>query len=60
MFTLDNTNGFTQGDCDLLNRAVAVLVEHGIAESNAGDIVNNNWQLVGNTVESLIRPYTAK
>jgi hypothetical protein len=53
MFNLDNTSGFTQADCDLMNQAVAVLMERGIDESNANDIVNNNWQEVGNTVESL-------
>lgn len=53
MFNLDNTSGFTQADCDLLNQAVAVLMERGIDESNASDIVNNNWQESGNTVESL-------
>ena len=53
MFNLDNTSGFTQADCDLMNQAVAVLMESGIDESNASDIVNNNWQESGNTVESL-------
>jgi hypothetical protein len=53
MFNLDNTNGFTQSDCDLMNRAVAVLMSRGIDESNANDIVNNNWRDSGNTVESL-------
>ena len=55
MFTTENTHGFTQADCDLLNAAVAVLIERGIDEKNAADIVNNNWQETGNTVESLCR-----
>ncbi len=52
-FNLDDTSGFTQAECDLLNQAVAVLMERGIDESNACDIVNNNWQESDNTVESL-------
>lgn len=53
MFTIENTSGFTQADCDILNSAVAVLVARGIDEQNAASIVNNNWQESGNTVESL-------
>ena len=53
MFNLDNTNGFTQADCDLMNQAVAVLTKSGLAESNAVDIVNNNWRESGNTLKSL-------
>lgn len=53
MFNLDNTSGFTQADCDLMNQAVAALIEQGIDESNACSIVNNNWVGVGDTVESL-------
>ncbi len=53
MYTLDNTSGFTQADCDLLNQSVAVLMSRGIDEKNASDIVNNNWQESDNTVESL-------
>lgn len=53
MLNLDNTKGFTQADCDLMNQAVAVLMERGIDESNAVDIVNNNWQESGNTLKSL-------
>ena len=53
MFTLDTTDGFTQSDLDILNSAQALLMERGIDESNAADIVNNNWRESGNTVESL-------
>ena len=56
MFTLQNTTGFTQSDCDLMNDAIVVLTRSGVDESNASDIVNNNWNVNGNnTVESLIR-----
>ena len=54
MFNLDNTAGFTQSDCDLLNLAASVLVDRGMEDKNAFDIVNNNWKEFGNTVESLI------
>ncbi len=53
MFTPENSTGFSAADFDLLNAAVVVLVTRGVAESNATDIVNNNWQPDGNTVESL-------
>ena len=53
MFNLDNTNGFTQADCDLMNHAVAALMTFGIDESNAVHIVNNNWRESGNTLKSL-------
>ena len=54
MFNLDNTIHFTQSDCDLLNQAASELVDRGVDDHNAFDIVNNNWQEFGNTVESLI------
>ena len=53
MFTTDNTEGFTQADLDLMNEALEKLLAEGIDESNASDIVNNNWQATDNTVESL-------
>lgn len=53
MFTTDNTSGFVQSDCDLLNAAASVLMARGIDEKNAADIVNNNWRETGNTVQSL-------
>lgn len=53
MFTTDNTEGFTGNELELMNAALAALVADGVDESNAHDIVNNNWQPSGNTVESL-------
>jgi hypothetical protein len=53
MFTMDNTTGFTSANLDLMNGALEILMAEGIDESNASDIVNNNWQESGNTVESL-------
>jgi hypothetical protein len=55
MFDLNNTSGFSQDDLVLLNRAMQILVERGVDESNAADICNNNWEPTGNTVESLTR-----
>lgn len=55
MFTMENTQGFSQSDLDLLNEAAGVLIAQGVDESNACDIVNNNWAESGNTVESLTR-----
>jgi hypothetical protein len=55
MFTMDNTAGFTQDDLDLMNEALEVLIAEGMDESNASDIINNNWMEDGNTVESLTK-----
>ena len=49
MFTLSNTQGFNQADLDLMNKALAILTADGIDESNASDIVNNNWQESGSS-----------
>ena len=53
MLNTTNTSGFSQADLELLNRAVRLLVEDGIDESNAADIVCNNWRQSGNTVATL-------
>ncbi len=53
MFDLNNTNGFSQDDLVLLNRAMQILVEGGVDEKNASGIINNNWRDASNTVESL-------
>ena len=55
MFNINNTSGFSQDDLVMLNRAMQILVESGVDESNAGDIVNNNWEETENTIESLTR-----
>lgn len=55
MFTPDNSTGFTDADFPLLNAAVAKLMARGVEESNACDIVGNNWREDGNTIESLSR-----
>lgn len=54
MFTMQNTEGFTQADLDLMNKAVATLMARGFDEANASDRVNNNWRPTDNTVESLM------
>jgi len=55
MFTMDNTDGFTQDDLDLMNEALKVLIAAGLDETSASDVINNNWQPAGNTIESLTR-----
>lgn len=55
MFTMDNTQDFTQSDLDLMNKALEILMADGMDESNASDIINNNWQESGNTVDSLTK-----
>ena len=53
MFDLNNTEGFSQDDIILLNTAMKTIMESGVDDSNAADIVNNNWEPTGNTVDSL-------
>lgn len=53
MFTAENTTGFSDSNLELMNEALDVLVADGMDESNASDIINNNWQEFGNTVKSL-------
>lgn len=55
MFDLNNTEGFSQDDIILLNTAMKTIMESGVDESNAADIVNNNWEETENTVDSLTR-----
>jgi len=59
LFRPDNTAGFTADDMVLLNEAAAELLAQGLDPSNAADLLTNNWQPDGNTVESLIAPYKA-
>ena len=63
-FTIENTEGFTESDVALLNKAFrAYMARHPDLdddnreqlESHAHDLINNNWQANGNTVESLLR-----
>lgn len=46
-FTADNTNGFSQGDLDMMNKAVAILL-NGSADAddikNACDEVSDNFE----------------
>lgn len=53
MFTLDNTDGFTQADLDRLNAAAALLDTDGIDAQNIADILNNAWY-DGITVDELV------
>lgn len=55
MFTAQNTEGFTAQDLNMMNAAHAALTADGIDAQSAADIVNNNWQASGNSVESLAR-----
>lgn len=56
MLTLDDDGleGFSQADCDLVNRAVSFLIAKGFEQSHAENIAINNWSLIReNTVGSL-------
>ena len=49
MFTIDNTEGFTNEQIAVLNDALAIVMKNnpGIDESNASDLINNAW--IGDT-----------
>jgi DNA-binding CsgD family transcriptional regulator len=53
-FSMDNTNGYSQSDLDLLNKATETLARHnGISKTEAAELVERNWQSEGNSVETL-------
>ena len=58
LFRPDNTAELADDDLVLLNEAAAELLAQGLDPNNAADLLTNNWQPDGNTVESLIEPYT--
>ena len=56
MFTLNNTEGFSEQDLVLLNTSLEVVLKNNpdMEVYSASDIVTNNWrQEGGNTVETL-------
>lgn len=44
MWTMDNTDGFTQDQLDLINEVLEEMIaETGMEKSNASDMINNAW-----------------
>lgn len=43
MWTMDNTEGFSQDQLDLINKAISLMDTEGIAASNVNDAINNAW-----------------
>ncbi len=43
MWTMDNTEGFTQDQLDLINEVLPELIADGVDQSNANDLINNAW-----------------
>lgn len=45
MWTMDNTDGFTQSQLDMINEARAMVVAQadGVDSSNIDDAINNAW-----------------
>ena len=43
MWTTDNTEGFTQGQLNLINTAFDKLIADGMDEKAASDLINNAW-----------------
>lgn len=52
MWTMDNTQGFTQDQIDMINDAIDLMDTDGIDESNVNDAINNAWA-GQNTAEKL-------
>lgn len=43
MWTMENTQGFTQDQIDLINKAISLMDTQGVASSNVNDAINNAW-----------------
>ena len=43
MWTMDNAEGFTQTQLDMINEVLTEVVTDGMDERNASDIINNAW-----------------
>ena len=45
MFTMQNTDGFTEAQLEILNAALSIVQQAhpGMDESNASDLINNAW-----------------
>lgn len=57
MFSIDNTDGFTATQLDVLNAALKKLVAQGYETNEAHDKLNNAWSALDerNTVEQLVQ-----
>jgi len=53
MFTLENTENFTQSELDTLNEVLNRLISEGWPEDAASDRINNAWIDGDNSVEAL-------
>lgn len=54
MFTLENTDGFSQSQLNELNRALKALVSEGWEEKAASDRLNNEWRPGVETADELL------
>lgn len=54
MFNYENTEGFNAEEIALMNQAVEILMEQGIDEKSASDIVNNKF-FAGCSLEDLTK-----
>lgn len=43
MWTMENTDGFTQDQLDLINEARELMDVDGVDGSNVNDAINNAW-----------------
>lgn len=53
MFTIENTDGFTAQELEILNAALEIRMARGEGKTAAHDAINNAW-VSGATVADLI------
>lgn len=44
MWTLNNTDGFTQDELDIINKAIGLIDVGGIDQSTINDAITNEWK----------------
>lgn len=44
MWTLNNTDGFTQDELDIINKAIGLIDVGGIDQSTINDAIANEWK----------------
>jgi len=54
MFTMENTEGFSQDQLNELNAAMRFLIDDGFDEQTASDMLNNAWDESTQTMEALL------
>ncbi len=59
MWTMDNTDGFTQRQLDLINEVRDEMIADGMDGKNASDIITNAWNPNVTTKDDLVAAIVA-